>query len=123
MVLRYFDHAGKAVGSHANAYCQIYLNGQSWAVLSGFASDEHARTAMASVFDKTFTPVRLKISTPSFNGYVPIMAHHHLSTGNQGERRGIFVHPNPWAVIAETLLGNGERSLSILIVLPIQLAQ
>lgn len=108
--LRYFDHAGKAVGSHANEYCQIYLNGQSWAVLSGFASDEHARTAMASVFEKLFTPCGLKISTPSFNGYDPIYGG--ITTYRPGtkENGGIFVHPNPWAVIAETLLGNGERA-------------
>ena len=30
------------VGSHKNQYGQIYLNGQSWAVFSGFASSERA---------------------------------------------------------------------------------
>jgi len=108
--LRYFDHEGKAMGSHENKYCQIYLNGQSWAVLSGFASNERARTAMASVFEKLFTTCGLKISTPSFNGYDPIYGG--ITTYRPGtkENGGIFVHPNPWAMIAETLLGNGERA-------------
>jgi len=108
--LRYFDHEGKAVGSHSNEYCQIYLNGQSWAVLSGFASIERARTAMASVFEKLFTPCGLKISTPSFNGYDPVYGG--ITTYRPGtkENGGIFVHPNPWAMIAETMLGNGERA-------------
>jgi len=26
------------------------------------------------------------------------------------ENGGIFVHPNPWAMIAETMLGNGDRA-------------
>ena len=108
--LRYFDHEGNAVGSHANKYCQIYVNGKSWAVLSGFASEECAKTAMASVFEKLFTTNGLKLSSPSFNGYDPIYGG--ITTYRPGtkENGGIFVHPNPWAMIAETLLGNGERA-------------
>jgi cellobiose phosphorylase len=26
------------------------------------------------------------------------------------ENGGIFLHPNPWAMIAETILGNGDRA-------------
>ncbi|MCK7479306.1 MAG: hypothetical protein M0C28_19540 [Candidatus Moduliflexus flocculans] len=36
--IRYFDDKGEPLGSSKNQYGQIYLNGQSWAVLSGFAS-------------------------------------------------------------------------------------
>ncbi len=108
--LRYFDHKGRAIGSHKDEYCRIYLNGQSWTVLSGFASGERAKIAMDSVFDKLFTTSGLKISTPSFNGYDPVYGG--ITTYRPGtkENGGIFVHPNPWAMIAETMLGNGDRA-------------
>lgn len=108
--LRYFDHEGNAVGSVKNEYCQIYLNGQSWPVISGFASPERSRLAMDSVFKKLFTPDGIKLSTPSFNGYDPVYGGITTYPPGVKENGGIFVHPNPWAVIAETLLGNGDRA-------------
>ena len=108
--LRYFDHQGNAVGSAQNEYCKIYLNGQSWPVLSGFASQERSQMAMDSVYEKLFTPNGIKLSTPSFNGYDPIYGGITTYPPGVKENGGIFVHPNPWAVIAETMLGNGDRA-------------
>ncbi|MGV8026490.1 MAG: GH36-type glycosyl hydrolase domain-containing protein [Anaerolineaceae bacterium] len=108
--LRYFDHQGEPVGSVQNDYCKIYLNGQSWPVLSGFASQERSQLAMDSVYEKLFTPNGIKLSTPSFNGYDPIYGGITTYPPGVKENGGIFVHPNPWAVIAETMLGNGDRA-------------
>jgi cellobiose phosphorylase len=41
--VRYFDAEGDLLGSSKNTYGQIYLNAQSWAVISGFASLERGR--------------------------------------------------------------------------------
>ena len=108
--LRYFDHQGNPVGSAHNEYCQLYLNAQTWAVISDFASEERANIALSSVFEKLFTANGIKISTPSFNGYDPIFGG--ITTYRPGvkENGGIFVHPNPWAIIAETIRGNGDRA-------------
>lgn len=108
--LRYFDHQGNPVGSSQNEYCKIYLNGQSWSVLSGFASGERSQIAMDSVYEKLFTPHGIKLSTPSFNGYDPIYGGITTYPPGVKENSGIFVHPNPWAVIAETIIGNGDRA-------------
>ena len=106
----YFDHDGTPVGSHKNQYGQIHLNGQSWAVLSGFASQERARQAMDSVYRRLNTKYGIKLSTPGYNGYDP--GYGGVTTYPPGakENGGIFLHPNPWAMIAETMLGNGDRA-------------
>lgn len=106
----YFDHDGTPVGSHKNQYGQIHLNGQSWAVLSGFASQERARQAMDSVYKHLNTKYGIKLSTPGYNGYDP--GYGGVTTYPPGakENGGIFLHPNPWAMIAETMLGNGDRA-------------
>ena len=106
----YFDHDGTPVGSHKNQYGKIHLNGQSWAVLSGFASQERARQAMDSVYKHLNTKYGLKLSTPGYNGFDPRYGGITTYPPGAKENCGIFLHPNPWAMIAETLLGNGDRA-------------
>ncbi len=108
--VRYFDAEGKPLGSSKNTYGQIYLNAQSWAILSGFASLERGRQAMDSAYTRLDTKYGIKLSAPGFNGYDP--KYGGLTTYPPGakENGGIFLHTNPWAMIAETILGNGERA-------------
>jgi cellobiose phosphorylase len=106
----YFDHDGTPVGSHKNQYGQIHLNGQSWAVLSGFASSERAGQAMNSVYKRLNTKYGIKLSTPGYNGFDPRYGGVTTYPPGAKENGGIFLHPNPWAMIAETMLGNGDRA-------------
>ncbi len=108
----YFDHDGTPVGSHKNQYGQIHLNGQSWAVLSGFAAPERAQRAMQSVSEKLNTKYGIKLSTPGFNGFDPRFGGVTTYPPGAKENSGIFLHPNPWAMIAETMLGNGDRAFA-----------
>jgi cellobiose phosphorylase len=108
--LRYFDEAGEPVGSSKNTYGQIYLNAQSWAVLSGFASPERARLAMDQANSRLNTKFGLKVFTPGFDGFDPHYGGVTTYPPGTKENGGIFLHTNPWAVIAETLLGNGDRA-------------
>jgi cellobiose phosphorylase len=106
----YFDHDGTPLGSHKNQYGKIHLNGQSWAVLSGFASSERAQKAMDSVYKHLNTKYGIKLSTPGFNRYDPNYGGVTTYPPGAKENGGIFLHPNPWAIIAETMLGNGDRA-------------
>jgi cellobiose phosphorylase len=108
--VRYFDAEGNPLGSSKNMYGQIYLNAQSWAVISGFASLERATQAMDSVNKRLNTKYGIKLSTPGFNGYDPKFGGITTFPPGTKENGGIFLHPNPWAMIAEAILGNGERA-------------
>ena len=107
---RYFQADGTPLGSAQNTYGQIYLNGQSWPVISGFASPERARVAMDAVYEKLNTKYGIKLSAPGFNGYDPHFGGITTYPPGAKENGGIFLHPNPWAMIAEAILGNGERA-------------
>ena len=89
---------------------QIHLNGQSWAVMSGFASNERSKQAMQSVYEKLNTKHGIKLSAPGFNGYDRNYGGVTTYPPGAKENGGIFLHPNPWAMIAETMLGNGDRA-------------
>jgi len=108
--IRYFDHKGAPLGSRVNEYGKIFTNAQSWTILSGFATDERADKALDSVYKKLNTKNGIKLSYPGFNGYDPEKGG--ISTYPPGakENGGIFLHSNPWVVIAEAMMGNGDRA-------------
>jgi len=108
--VRYFDDKGKAVGSHTAEKGKIWINSNTWAVLSGFASPERARTAMDSVNRHLNTQYGLKLSAPGYNGFDHNIGGVTTYPPGAKENGGIFLHTNPWAMIAETLLGNGDRA-------------
>lgn len=108
--VRYFDADGHAVGSKINDAGKIYLNGQSWPVISGFASREHGKLAMDAAYKWLNTRYGIKLSAPGFNGFDPKVGGITTYPPGAKENGGIFLHTNPWAVIAETLLGRGDRA-------------
>jgi cellobiose phosphorylase len=108
--VQYFDQNGEPLGSRSNRYARIQLNAQSWAVISGFASQARARRAMDSAHDQLNTRFGLKLSTPGYDGYDPALGGVSTYPPGAKENGGIFLHPNPWAMIAECLLGNGDRA-------------
>ena len=108
--LSYFDADGQPLGSRRNAAGQIYNYGQSWPVIAGFADSKRARQALEAVHRRLSTRCGIKLSVPGFNGFDP--ARGGITTYPPGakENGGIFLHTNPWMVVAETLVGNGERA-------------
>ena len=108
--VRYFDHDGSAIGSKKNAQGQIWTNGQSWPVISGFAPADRAKTALESVYRLLNTPNGIKLSSPGYNGYDAAKGGVTTYPPGAKENGGIFLHSNPWVMIAETLVGNGDRA-------------
>ncbi len=108
--VRYFDADGTPLGSSKNSHGQIYLNGQSWPVIAELATDERARKALDSARTKLNTSKGLKLSTPGFNGYDPTKGGITTYPPGAKENGGIFLHTNPWMMIAETITGNGDRA-------------
>jgi cellobiose phosphorylase len=108
--IRYLDWDGTPLGSRVNDQGQIYINGQSWPVISGFATPERARQALDSLRARLNTPGGIKISAPGFNGFDPKRGGITTYPPGAKENGGIFLHTNPWVMIAETLMGNGDRA-------------
>jgi cellobiose phosphorylase len=108
--VRYFDHDGSPVGSHQNAQGKIWTNGQSWPVISGFATPERAQKALESVQRLLNTKNGIKLSAPGYDGYDPAKGGVTTYPPGAKENGGIFLHSNPWVMIAETLVGNGDRA-------------
>lgn len=108
--IRWFDKEGNAYGTHKAKYGKIYCNSQSWSVMSGIAYGERAVMGMDSLNKMLNTDNGVKSSTPGYRGFDDRVGG--ISTYPPGakENGGIFLHTNPWVMIAETILGRGDMA-------------
>jgi len=103
--LRGLDDDGVPVGSEQADYAKIWVNPQSWMIISGTGTKENNIKAMDSVKEKMDTGMGLLINTPS----LPAEKSNSLPAG-YSENGGIFCQANCWAIIAEALLGRGNNA-------------
>lgn len=108
----YFTEEGEPLGSSRNAEGKIFATGQPWPVMCGFATDERAKTALESVHRLLNTACGIKLSWPGFKAYDPDKGGVTTYPPGAKENGGIFLHTNPWIMIAETMIGNGDRAFS-----------
>lgn len=109
--LRGITAKGLKVGSHENEEGQVFMESNTWAVVSGAASPEHARKCMDAVDEHLYSEYGLHLLWPSFskpNDDIGFMGRVYKGVKENGS---IFSHPNPWAVIAECKLGRGSRAM------------
>lgn len=108
--IRYFKPTGEPLGSDKNQYGKIFTNGQSWPVIAGFAEGERMITALDTVNEKLNTANGIKLSWPGYNGFDPSLGGVSTYPPGAKENGGIFLHANPWVMIAETIAGRGDRA-------------
>ncbi len=108
--VRYFDADGTPLGSRSNTEGQIYANGQSWPVISGFATPERAKMALDLLYRRLNTRKGIKLSAPGYKGFDPRKGGITTYPPGAKENGGIFLHANPWVMIAETIVGHGDRT-------------
>jgi N,N'-diacetylchitobiose phosphorylase len=101
---------GTVYGTREYEEGQIYLNTQLWAVISGAATPEQATRCMAAVRERLATPYGLMLSAPPFvKTPIDVMRAVVFNPGIK-ENAGIFNHTQGWGVMAECMLGNGDRA-------------
>jgi cyclic beta-1,2-glucan synthetase len=100
------------MGSAANAECRIDSIAQSWSVLSGAASPDRARQAMASL-DRYLVRRGEGLAlllTPPFERSSPDPGYIQAYPAGIRENGGQYTHAAAWAVIAFAQLGDGDKA-------------
>ncbi len=101
---------GTVYGTHEYEEGQFYLNTQVWSVISGAATPEQAHKCLETVHDHLATPYGLMLSAPPFvKTPITVMRAVVFNPGIK-ENAGIFNHTQGWGVMAECLMGNGDRA-------------
>jgi cellobiose phosphorylase len=108
--IRYFDADGSPIGSKSNQQGKIFANAQSWTILAGYAEAAKGRVALDAVKKYLNTSNGIKLSMPGFDGFDPKKGGVSTYPPGAKENGGIFLHSNPWVMIAETYLGDGDQA-------------
>ncbi|MDE5570205.1 MAG: N,N'-diacetylchitobiose phosphorylase [Ruminococcus sp.] len=101
---------GIIVGAKKDPEANMWLNPQSWSVISGFASTEQAEKAMDSVHDILNTPYGAKLLEPPYKDHWFDGALMHIFNDDTKENGGIFSQSQGWLILAEALMGHGDRA-------------
>lgn len=108
--IRGIDKFGKRVGSKKNTKGKIYLNTQTWAVMSGITDGNRSKLCMDMVKEHLDTKHGIMLMAPAYTRFDPVLGAITTFAPGLKENGGIFCHSNPWAMIAETILDRGGRS-------------
>ena len=108
---RAYDDFGNPVGSSENKEGQIFIEPQGMNVMAGLGiRDGRAQTALDSVAEKLATPHGIVIHQPAYRQYYLYMGEISSYPPGYKENGSIFCHTNPWIMIAETMIGRGDRA-------------
>ena len=88
----------------------MWLNPQSWSVISGLASKEQAEAALESVHRELNTAYGVRVMAPSYVDHAFDGALMLLFNPSTKENGGIFSQPQGWIILAESLAGHGNRA-------------
>ena len=110
--IRGFTEDGKRIGAAADPEASLWLNPQSFSVISGLADAGQADLAMTNVYEILNTKYGALLMDPpyhahAFDGALAVIY-------NQGtkENAGIFSQSQGWLILAESLLGHGDRAFT-----------
>ena len=108
--LRAYRADGLKFGSKENDEASIFLEPQPWAIISGHTSEDKSRKLLDIVNKRLSTDYGLMINDPPVEKTDPKVIKSRLFNKGMKENASIFQHTQSWVVIAETLVGNGDRA-------------
>jgi cellobiose phosphorylase len=109
--LRAYDDFGHKVGSKECTEGKVFIETQGYCVLAGIGLiDGRAAQSMESVHRHLATGHGIVLQQPAYSKYYLHLGEISSYPPGYKENAGIFCHNNPWIMIAETRLGNGDRA-------------
>jgi N,N'-diacetylchitobiose phosphorylase len=108
--LRAYRFDGLKFGSRECEEGRIFMNPQTWAILSGHATGERATRILHAMHDNLATEYGIMLCAPPYVKTDPEVCLGRLFNPGTKENGGIFNHTQGWAVMAAALLGDGDRA-------------
>jgi len=99
------------VGKPGDPEASVWLNPQSWSVISGFADEARGKAVLDLVYKELNTKYGARLMAPSYRRHAFDGALALLFNPGTKENGAIFLQTQGWLVLAETLLGRGGRAL------------
>ena len=110
--IRGFTEKGEVIGRRTDPEANLWLNPQSWAVISGLADSEKAETILHTVHEGLNTEYGVMLMQPPYHAHAFDGALAVIYNAGVKENAGIFSHSQRWIILAEALCGHGNRAFS-----------
>lgn len=108
---RAYDDFGNPVGSRLCEEGQIFIEPQGICVMAGLGRENgYARKALDSVYARLATKHGIVLHQPAYSRYYLHLGEISSYPPGYKENAGIFCHTNPWIMIAEAMMGRGDRA-------------
>jgi cellobiose phosphorylase len=100
----------QVVGKPDDPEASLWLNPQSWSIISGFVPRERGTAIMDLVHQQLNTKYGARLMAPSYRRHAFDGALALLFNPSTKENGGIFLQTQGWLILAEALLGRGGRA-------------
>lgn len=112
--VRAYDAFGNKVGSNECEEGKIFIESQGYCVMAGIGVETgEAEKALNSVRDILECEHGIVIQQPAYSKYYSNLGECSSYPPGYKENAGIFCHNNPWIIIAETVIGRGDRAFNL----------
>lgn len=108
--IRGYKEDGEIIGQRTDPEASMWLNPQSWAVISGYATEEQATLALDSVERELNTPYGAMVMYPPYADHAFKGALMHCFNRCVKENAGIFSQTQGWLILAEAKHGRGDMA-------------
>ena len=109
--LRAYDDFGAKIGSKDCEEGKIFIESNGFCALAGIGlADGKAAQAMSAVGEHLATQHGIVVQQPPYSKYYLNLGEISSYPPGYKENAGIFCHVNPWVMIGETRLGNGDQA-------------
>ncbi len=111
---RGFDDDGLVYGSHQDKEGKIFLNTQSWAILSGVAKGERLKQVIHAVDKYLNGPHGLALFYPAFSSWVKRLGRISMFSEGTKENAAVFCHAAMFMAVAYAVSGYGDKTYETL---------
>jgi cellobiose phosphorylase len=109
--IRAYDYYGHKIGSNDNEEAKIFIESQGWCTMAGIGKEEGLCTkALNAVKERLDSKYGIVLNNPAFTRYYVEYGEISSYPAGYKENAGVFCHNNPWIMIGETVVGNGNRA-------------
>jgi len=100
---------GKILGSKSCREGKIFLNAQTWAVITGIVEGEEARKLLAVTEKWLYKDYGILLFTPAFTQVDKTVGYLTRYSPGIRENGGVYTHAATWAMLAQSIAGNSEK--------------
>lgn len=109
-----YNDLGEKVGSHTEKEGKVYLNSQTWAVLSGVADENRMELILKAIDEKLDSPYGPLTLTPPYTSYNPSIGRLTGFVPGIWENGTPYCHGGAFKIVADCCIGRGNEAFRTL---------